>query len=342
MAFDINEAHFMDRLIAPFQNTLCARISAVDPVARGVLRVELRPAEPDVAFDPVQAGAHIDLHLPNGLRRSYSLVNEGERHRYVIAVAHDAHSRGGSAYVHERLRAGDAIAIGKPRNHFALHSDSMHTVLVAGGIGITPLWSMVQRLERDGRPWTLYFCARTRGHAAFLPELEALAATSRSGQLVCVFDQEPGQAMLDLRDVVQRHGGDTHFYCCGPQPMLRAFEAATSALDARRVHVESFGTAAVSSPADDDADRPFDVELASSGRHYTVPPGKSILDVLIDAGESVMYSCKEGTCGTCETTVLDGAPLHRDAVLGRAERKAGRVMMICVSRCRGERIKLDL
>ncbi|QBQ99809.1 PDR/VanB family oxidoreductase [Paraburkholderia pallida] len=332
----------MDRLTAPFQNTLCASIAAIEPIAQGVLRIELRPAEPEAVFEPVQAGAHIDLHLPNGLCRSYSLVNEGERHRYVVAVAHDSQSRGGSAYVHEHLRIGDAIAIGRSRNHFGLHTDAARTVLVAGGIGITPLWSMVQRLERDGRPWTLYFCARTRGHAAFLAELEALAAKSLHGELVCVFDHEPGQAMLDLHDVVRRHGGDTHFYCCGPQPMLRAFEAATASLDARRVHVESFRATAAGSPADEQAGRPFEVELANSGRLYTVPPGKSILDVLIDAGESVMYSCKEGTCGTCEVPVLEGAPLHRDAVLGRAEREAGRVMMICVSRCRGERIKLDL
>src|ERR1700744_5616626 len=168
---------------------------------------------------PFTAGAHIDLHLPNGMIRSYSLLNDqSERHRYVIAVNNDAAGRGGSKLVHESLRAGQVIEISAPRNNFALHEDAAHSVLIAGGIGITPLLSMIRRLESLGRSWELHYATRTRPAAAFLDELNAL----RSSNLHLTFDQEPDAKMIDLAAIVKTAHPDAHLYCCGPVSMLEA------------------------------------------------------------------------------------------------------------------------
>lgn len=317
-----------------------AQVDVVDvrPVAAGIVAVELRPAS-GASCASFDAGAHLDLYLPNGLVRQYSLINVGERDKYVVAVSLDPRSRGGSAYIHESLRAGDQIGVGVPRNNFRLDDSTAPAILFAGGIGITPIWSMVKSLETRGRPWVLYYCARTTGHAAFLDEIRQFAVQSRVGRLMCNFDQEPGQTVLSFAAELALHSREAHFYCCGPQPMLAAFEAAAAeaAIPPSHIHVERFSA----EPADASGDVSFELELAS-GATYTVPAGKSILDVLTKAGEPVMYSCKEGTCGTCETAVLEGEPLHRDVILSAAERAGNRTMMICVSRCKGKKLKLDI
>src|SRR6201996_1647007 len=171
------------------------------------------------------AGAHVDLHLANGMIRSYSLLNDqSERHRYVIAVNNDAAGRGGSKLVHESLRAGQVIEISAPRNNFALQEDAAHSVLIAGGIGITPLLSMIRRLKALGRSWELHYATRTRPAAAFLDELSTL----RSSNLHLTFDQEPQAKMIDLAAIVKSVPAEAHLYCCGPVSMLEAFEAATA------------------------------------------------------------------------------------------------------------------
>jgi vanillate O-demethylase ferredoxin subunit len=298
-----------------------------------------------VQLPAVAAGAHIDVHLPNGLVRQYSLMDPGESQRYRIGVHRDPASRGGSECMHETLRVGDRLTIGIPRNNFPLAEDAAHSVLIAGGIGITPIIGMVRRLTALGRSWTLYYCTRTEKRAAFLEELKALAVAAPQGELHCVFDQEPGNAMLDLAAVVQRHesgqGGGAHFYCCGPAGLLRGFEQATAALPAERVHVEYFAAPANADAAGAET-KAFSVTLARSGKTIEIPADKSILDVLLEHGVSVLNSCREGVCGSCETNVLAGEPDHRDAVLGPGERAANRTMMLCVSRCKSASLTLDL
>lgn len=304
--------------------------------AEGVHSYELRdPA--GGALPPFDAGAHIDLHLPNGMVRSYSLINpQDERHRYVIAVQKDRVSRGGSTWLHDTLRVGDMIAISAPRNNFPLAEDAAPSLFIAGGIGITPLWCMIQRLVALGRPFALYYCVRTRREAAFCAALEALS--DRPGaKIVFNFDGEPGGTMLDIASVIAAAPSDAHLYCCGPLPMLDAFEAATESAPRARVHVEYF--TAKEAPA---AEGGFTVVLAKTGRSFVIAPGKTILETLLDAGLDVASSCLEGVCGTCETKVLEGVPDHRDVVLTDAEREANKTMMICCSGSKTARLVLDL
>ena len=283
---------------------------------------------------PFTAGAHIDLHLANGMIRSYSLVNDqSERHRYVIAVNNDAAGRGGSKLVHESLRAGQVIEISYPRNNFALREDAGHSVLIAGGIGITPLLSMMRRLEALGRSWELHYAARTRPMAAFLDELNAL----RSSNLHLTFDQEPPAKMIDLASIVKSAPAEAHLYCCGPVSMLEAFEAAAADRPAGHVHVEYFK--AREKPASDGG---FEVRLARSRQTIAVQPGQTILDALLSAGVNANYACSEGVCGTCETRVIEGTPDHRDLFLSREEQQANKSIMICCSGSKSPTLVLDI
>ena len=283
------------------------------------------------------AGSHIDLHLPNGMIRSYSLVNDqSERSRYVVAVNNDAASRGGSRFVHENWRAGDVITISHPRNNFALQENAAHSVLVAGGIGITPLLSMIRRLKALGRSWELFYAARTRVAAAFLDELHAVRCHVHSN-LHLNFDQEPSGCMLDLSAIIKDARPDAHLYCCGPVPMLEAFEAATQGRPAEQVHVEYFK--AREKPA---AEGGFQIKLARSNRTITVEAGNTILNALLDAGITANYACAEGVCGTCETRVIEGIPDHRDLFLGKEEQAANKTMMICCSGSKSRTLVLDL
>lgn len=307
------------------------RVKAITWEAPNILSYELRPPHGG-ELPPFTAGAHIDLHLGNGLIRSYSLLNpQTERHRYVIGVQKDAATRGGSKWVHENVRAGGILTIGGPRNNFPLAEHAERSILFAGGIGITPILSMVERLSALQRPWQLYYCARSRAGAAFVERLQ-----SRPG-VHFNFDGEPGGRMLDMAPIVQSAGATTHFYCCGPLGMLSAFEAATAGLPGERVHVEYFS--AKEPPAQTGG---FTVVLARSGRQIRVPAGKTILDALLDAGIDVPFSCKEGVCGTCEAPLLEGIPDHRDLILTKEEQAANRSMMICCSGAKTDRLVLDL
>ena len=286
---------------------------------------------------PFTAGGHIDLHLSNGMIRSYSLVNDQcERHRYVIAVNRDAAGRGGSSFVHDSIRAGDIITVSHPRNNFALHEEAEHSVLVAGGIGITPLLSMVRRLETLERSWELFYAARTRVAAAFLDELNALRPNVHLNLRVD-FDDERSGRVFDLAAIVKKAPAHAHLYCCGPLPMLAAFEAATADRPADHVHVEYFQ--ARQAPAIEGG---FEVKLARSNRRILVEAGKTILDALLDAGIAVNYACTEGVCGTCETRVLEGIPDHRDQFLSKEEQAANKTVMICCSGVKSGTLVLDL
>lgn len=312
-------------------------VHSVTAEAAGILSFDLRPANGGT-LPPFEAGAHIDLHLANGLVRSYSLANApSERHRYLVAVALDRNSSGGSRFLFDRQLAGQTIAIGAPRNNFRLVEDADDTVLIAGGIGITPLFCMAQRLEALGRPWQLHYATRDRASCAFRIALEALEA-AHPGRVHFNFDREHGH-LIDLPAIVAAAPPDAHLYSCGPIPMLAAFKAAAAARPAERVHIEYFTAPETAGPAIGNA---YTVTLARSGQTFEVPAGQTILSVLSKAGVYAASSCETGICGACEVTVLQGIPDHRDHILTDAERASNTRMMICVSGCQSDNLVLDL
>jgi len=294
-------------------------------VAVGVVQLEL--VDPAGAPLPEWApGAHVDLHLPGGHLRQYSLCGDpADRGRWQVAVLREPEGRGGSACVHDKVAVGDELAVAGPRNYFPLVDAPAH-LFVAGGIGITPIRPMIAHLEQRGRPWRLVYGGRTRASMAYLDELAG------DGRVEICPQDEVG--LLDLDAVLAAAPAGAAVYCCGPEGLLRALE---QRVPADRLHVERFAPKPVTG-----VDAPFEVTLASSGRTVPVPAGYSILAALEGAGVGVLSSCQEGTCGTCETGVLEGVPDHRDSVLTPAEQAAGDVMMICVSRAASPRLVLDL
>lgn len=291
---------------------------------------------------PAAPGDHMDLRLGPGLSRSYSIVGQnGAPDRYEVAVALDAQSRGGSRQVHERLRVGDVIEVTGPRNLFALHPGATHSLLIAGGIGITPLWSMAQALEQRLSPWTLCFAARNRQEAAYLEDIEALVQGSSVGRLLTHFDDEAGRP-LDLHALLAQTPRESHLYCCGPAPMLAAYEQASADWPAEQVHLERFAPLAPQGAASDEALPQFEVVLARSGHTLQVAAHQSILDVLLDHGINAPYGCMQGVCGMCEVPVLDGIPDHRDQILSEEVKQQQASVIVCCSRSRTPRLTLDL
>jgi tetrachlorobenzoquinone reductase len=311
--------------------TMKLRVATISWKTEAALSIELSALD-GAPLPPFTAGSHIDLHLPTGLVRSYSLINApGAPSRYVIGVARDRASRGGSSFLHDHLRVGDILSVGTPRNLFPLDEDAPSAVMIAGGIGVTPMVSMAARLSELGRDWTLHYAVRERGEAAFMPDLEPYGDRVR---LHC--DDQAG-GVIDLRPILAAAPDETHLYCCGPNPMMRAFADLTRQVAPHRVHVEHF------SPLESAAiEGGFLVELARSGRTIAVPQGSTILEALANAGVSVPNSCQQGVCGTCETKVVSGTPDHRDSVLSAKERAESRTMMICCSGSLSERLVLDL
>jgi ferredoxin-NADP reductase len=307
------------------------RVVAVAWKSEAVRSIELRSLEggPLPVFE---AGSHIDMHLPTGLVRSYSLLNpQGERHRYLLGVARERASRGGSSFIHDHLRVGDIVGVGEPRNLFKLNEAAPAAVMIGGGIGVTPLVCMAARLTELGRDWTLHYAVRSRGDAAFLPELE------RHGERLRLHCDDEQGGVLDLRPIVAAAAPGAHFYCCGPKPMMQAFGDLTRGVTPDRIHVEHFSPLESAS-----VEGGFLVELARSGRTIAVPQGSTILETLTNAGLVLPSSCQQGVCGSCETRVLSGVPDHRDSILTEAERAANTTMMICCSGARSERLVLDI
>ncbi|WP_406487299.1 PDR/VanB family oxidoreductase [Streptomyces phaeochromogenes] len=301
-----------------------------DLAAEGVLALTLRHplGEELPAWEP---GAHIDVLLGPDLERQYSLCGDpADRHSWRVAVLREPDGRGGSAHVHGQLEAGDKVRVRGPRNHFALQP-SPHYRFVAGGIGITPILPMLAEAEAAGAEWTLLYGGRTRNSMAFAEEL------SLYGDKVRVAPQDES-GLLDLAAELGTPQSDTLVYCCGPGPLLDAVEERCEAWPKGSLHVERFQPKVQETGADTE----FEVVLERSGHTLTVPADVSVLDTVRSAGVEVLFSCTEGTCGTCETDVLEGTPDHRDSVLTDEEREAGETMLICVSRCRGKRLVLDL
>lgn len=305
------------------------RLHRVEYAATGVYLLELRWPEGG-ELPAFSAGSHVDLHLPNGLVRQYSLANAPrERTHYLLGVKRDPKSRGGSVSIHDDLRVGQLLTVSLPRNHFPLDEEAPVSVFVAGGIGITPIASMVQHLKWLGHSWQLHYSVRTRDDAALLDRVAGAG-------LQLHVDAEAG-ALLDIGAVLAAAPADAPLYCCGPAPMLDAFEAAAKALPGRRWTVERFAAAAPSASSGG-----FTVRLAATGRTLPVAAGQSILDALRGAGLSVRASCEQGICGTCETRVLGGTPDHRDSLLSDEEKRTNEVMMICCSGSLSEELVLDL
>jgi tetrachlorobenzoquinone reductase len=305
------------------------RLNAIRYAAREINLFEFCPVN-DQPLPPVTAGAHIDIHLPDQQVRQYSLVLGGPKNTYVVGIKRDGQGRGGSVYIHDNLRVGAELEISGPRNNFQLREDANQTVLIAGGIGITPIWSMVQRLQELRKPWKLYFASRSPEDAAFIDELRQL------GNATFHFDCENEGRPLAMESIVSTVPHTADLYCCGPSPMLEAFERATANRPAGRSHVEYF------TPRQAAAEGGFKVILNRTGITIEVPPGSSILDALLNAGIDVPYSCTEGICGACQVGLIDGTPDHRDSVLTPEERAANNCIMVCCSGCKNETLTLDL
>jgi ferredoxin-NADP reductase len=306
------------------------RLTAIAYAAKDTNLYEFRRTD-GANLPGIEPGAHIDIHLPNGMMRQYSLVTaDGDPAAYVVGIKRDRASRGGSRYVHEYLGVAEILKIGGPRNHFPLIEDAPHSVLIAGGIGITPIWCMAQRLQKLGRSFELHYASRTRDEAAFLQELQKLP------QAHVHIDAEAG-GFLDLAPLVANAPAGSHFYCCGPAPMLAGYETVTKHVPAAQVHAEYF--TAKEEAANEGG---YVVELRKSELEFAIPQGRTILQVLRDAGVDTPYSCESGVCGACEAKVISGDVDHRDNVLTETERKASKTMMICCSGSKSPRLVLDL
>lgn len=319
-------------MTAVLQSLLVNRIARE---AEDVVSVELR--HPQRAELPCwEPGAHLDLYLPSGRIRQYSLCSDpADRTLYRVAVLRVADGRGGSIEIHDGSLVGRELKVIGPRNHFAL-CGAENYLLIAGGIGVTPLLAMARELTRLGRRWSMIYGGRARASMAFTTELAALG-----GPLDIVPQDERG--LPELETAIRACPPDTAVYCCGPESLLQAVQPLCARyLAAGALHVERFNAAPTGTASETGQDRAFEVKLAQSGHMFIVPPGRSVLDAVLDVLPDTPYSCRDGYCGTCEVTVLEGTPEHRDEVLTEAERDSGETMMICVSRAKSRRLKLDL
>jgi len=288
---------------------------------------------------PFTAGAHVDVELAPGLARQYSLCNDPRRRdHYQIAVLREKTSRGGSVALIDRIKVGQTLKVSEPRNHFALDPSARRTVLIAGGIGITPILCMAERLAHTRAPFELHYAARSKGSAAFLDRIQASAFADRSRTY---FSEGPETARLDLEAVLSDPIPGAHLYVCGPARLIEATLATAKAKGwpSSRVHREFFA------PPESEAHGPaeaFEVEIASSGQVFSVPADKTVTQALAEHGIEIPTSCEQGVCGTCVTRVLEGVPEHRDFFLTAEEQAANDQMTLCCSRARTKRLVLDL
>lgn len=278
------------------------------------------------------AGSHIDVHLPNGLIRQYSLVNEGEQHRYMVGVKLDRQSRGGSRFMHDDLRVGAVLKVSLPRNNFPLDEDAEHTILVAGGIGITPVAAMAKRLENIGKAWELHYAVRTREEACFLEDLN-------QKKIILHVDAEHHGTSMDIARILFNARLDAHVYCCGPGPMLDAFEANAKGRPSKNIHVERFSAVNIITKS---SDKGYRIKLEKAGLEFRVESGQTMLEVLRQNGVEVSTSCEQGICGSCETRVVSGIPEHRDSLLSDVEKASNKVIMVCCSGSKSDLLVLDL
>jgi len=290
---------------------------------------------------PFEAGAHIDVMIPGNFVRQYSLCNDPrERFRYVIGVLEEEHGRGGSKAMHNRVRAGDLITISEPRNNFALVDGASRYLLIAGGIGVTPMMAMLEKLKSTNANFTMHYCARSPETMAFKDRLTKLVKT---GQVVYHYDGGDPSKGLRLADILAKYEPGTQLYYCGPAGMMQAIAKETAHWPAETLHCEYFTpppTLSELAGAADHVAGAFRIKIASSGAVYAVPQGKSIVEFLYEAGIECETSCRAGLCGTCRTRYLEGIPEHHDFVLSDAEREE--YVMICCARSISEMLVLDI
>lgn len=314
--------------------TLAVRVAARWAEAEDIAGIEL-VADDGAELPAFSAGSHIDVHLPGGLTRSYSLCNpSSERHRYSLGVLKELAGRGGSQAVHASLQVGSALSISPPRNAFPLREDAPSSLLLAGGIGITPILCMAHRLHELGSDFRLHYAARSRRRAAFVEHLEGSAFSHR---VSLQFDDAAGG--MTVGDAVAQATAATEIYVCGPAGFIDHVYALARerGIEGARLHREYF--AAPKGPATGDA---FHVRLARRGIELPVPAGRTLLEVLRDADVEVPTSCEVGVCGACMTRVLNGQPDHRDEILSEGERSSGEWITPCCSRSLTPVLVLDL
>lgn len=289
------------------------------------------------ALPPFSAGAHVDVHVPGGLIRQYSLCNDvRERSHYRIAVLKDPRSRGGSQSMHDVVTEDSVLAIGSPRNNFPL-VPARKSLLFAGGIGVTPLLSMARHLDATGMDFELHYCARSASRTAFLDEI----ATAPFAKRVHIHhDDGPAEQMLDARTALGQPAGDIHAYICGPQGFIEHLTSAarSQGWPEEQVHLEYFGV----EPVKTGGDLCFQICLASSGQCYEVPSGVTVVQALQAHGVVIPISCEQGVCGTCVTRVLSGECDHRDMYFTDEEKARNDQFTPCCSRARSPTLVLDL
>jgi vanillate O-demethylase ferredoxin subunit len=305
---------------------------ALDIASFELVNVDDRPLP---AFS---AGSHVDVHLPSGLTRQYSLCNDpGDSSHYLVAVLRDAASRGGSRSMHDQVNVGDVLQISAPKNHFALAHEARHSILVAGGIGVTPILCMAERLARTGASFEMHYCTRSVERTAFR---QRIAASAFAAQVRFHFDDGAPDQKLPLAALLSSVAAGVHLYVCGPKGFMDWVlgAARNSAWPAEHLHYEFFG-AEVAASVDDAT---FEVQLASSGRVVVVGRDQTVVQALAAAGVEVATSCEQGVCGTCLTRVLEGVPDHKDMYLTPEEQAANDQFTPCCSRARSARLVLDL
>lgn len=318
-------------------STLNVRVVRKTPEAEGICSFELVAVggRPLPAFS---AGSHVDVQVPGGLTRQYSLCNDpAESHHYLIAVLDDPASRGGSRAMHAQVHEGDALVVSTPRNHFALAHEAREHLLLAGGIGVTPILCMAERLAQIGADFRMHYCTRSAARTAFRSRI---AASRFADRVHFHFDDGASAQKLDIPALLSAPGPGVHLYVCGPKGFMDAAlgSARAQGWPELQLHYEFF-TAAVASSG---GDKRFEVQLASSGRVVVVPEDKTVTQALAEAGIEVPTSCEQGICGTCLTRVLEGEPDHKDLYLTPEEQAANDRFTPCCSRARTARLVLDL
>jgi vanillate O-demethylase ferredoxin subunit len=305
-------------------------------LAEGITGYELAPVSGD-QLPTFEAGAHIDVHVPGGLVRQYSLYDlPAEQSRYRIGVLRDSESRGGSVKLADSVQEGDTLEISAPRNHFPLHSGAAASALLAGGIGITPILCMAQQFAREGRPFELHYRGRRASRMAFIERLKS----ERFRDQVHVYASDVPEQQLDTRAAIGAPSDEKHLYVCGPTGFMDHILETARELgwNEEHLHREYFAAA----PIDHTADGPFEVEIRSSGKVIQVSADQSAAQALLEAGFDLPLSCEQGVCGTCMTKVLSGIPDHRDLYLTAGEHERNDCFMPCCSRANTPRLVLDL
>lgn len=308
------------------------KVTSITPETSDIRRIVLSASGGETPA--WEAGAHVRVILPDGGTRAYSLLDLAglEAGQIALGVLLEADSTGGSRFMHD-LREGDQVELSEPANHFPLHDKPSPALLLAGGIGITPLLSMARALSAQGRAFALHYAGRNEQAMGFLPELKAMCGDA----LHLHFDDRPNA--LNIAALLDAHSPDTHLYICGPSGLIDAVktQAAANGWPESHIHVELFTT-----DQTDAKNTPFELEIHETGQVLTVPADKTIIETLEEAGLDPLYDCQRGDCGICQCDVIDGIPDHRDVILTDAEKASNAVMQICVSRSKTPRLVIDL